>query len=115
MTIIVLFNTGVLAFDVNNDISQIDFMSICNFIITGLFAMEMILKFIAYGIKRYFKDPLNSLDAIIVTMSLVEFVTTFGFENQNKKHDSMALKYSIFRTIKVFRVLRFLRMARLLR
>ena len=83
MHIIVLLNTGVLAFDVNNDISDIDLLSIFNFVFTGFFALEMILKFIAYGFNRYFKDPLNSIDCIIVAMSLIEFITTFGIENKN--------------------------------
>jgi hypothetical protein len=60
-------------------------MSISNFVFTGFFAIEMILKIIAYGFTRYAKDPLNSLDAFIVTMSLIEFITAFGITNKNHR------------------------------
>jgi hypothetical protein len=90
-------------------------MSICNFVFTGIFASEMILKITAYGFIRYAKDPLNSLDAFIVIMSLIEFITAFGITNKNHHLTKSSQEYSIFRTIKVFRVLRFLRIARLLR
>ena len=115
MTIIVLLNTAVLVLDINDDVQDLDWLSICNFVFTGLFAIEMILKITAYGFTRYVKDPLNSLDAFIVIMSLIEFITAFGISNKNKQFAKTSQDYSIFRTIKVFRVLRFLRIARLLR
>lgn len=82
MTVIVLLNTAVLVLDINDDVFDLDYLSICNFVFTGIFAMEMILKITAYGFKKYFKDPLNSLDAFIVIMSLIEFMTTFGIEKK---------------------------------
>ena len=78
MTLTVLLNTVVLVLDLNDDMQNIDYLSICNFVFTGIFTIEMILKITAYGFKKYFKDFLNSMDAFIVTMSLVEFMTTFG-------------------------------------
>jgi|LauGreDrversion4_2_1035121.scaffolds.fasta_scaffold20458_4 voltage-gated cation channel len=78
MTLTVLLNTVVLVLDLNDDVQNIDYLSICNFVFTGIFTIEMILKITAYGFKKYFKDFLNSMDAFIVTMSLVEFMTTFG-------------------------------------
>ncbi len=78
MTLTVVLNTVVLVLDLNDDVQNIDYLSICNFVFTGIFTIEMILKITAYGFKKYFKDFLNSMDAFIVTMSLVEFMTTFG-------------------------------------
>jgi hypothetical protein len=40
-------------------------------IFTYVFALEMFLKWIAYGWKKYFKDGWCWLDFVIVTVSLV--------------------------------------------
>ncbi len=82
MTVVVLLNTVVLVLDINDNVFEMDYLSIANFIFTGIFAIEMILKITAYGFKKYLKDPLNSMDAFIVIMSLVEFMTTFGIKGQ---------------------------------
>ena len=78
MTLIVILNTIVLALDINDEIKDLDYLSICNFVFTGIFTIEMILKITAFGFTKYAKDPLNSLDAFIVTMSMIEFITAFG-------------------------------------
>jgi hypothetical protein len=43
-----------------------------NYVFTGIFAGEAILKIIAMAPVKYFKDGWNVFDLIIVTLSLVE-------------------------------------------
>ena len=75
---IVLFNTALLVFDNNQEHKVTDFTSICNMIFTVIFAIEMILKLFAFGIKKYLVDSINTLDSLIVIISLFELITTFA-------------------------------------
>lgn len=50
-------------------------------IFTVVFAIEMVLKLFAFGIKKYLVETINILDGFIVIMSLVELITTLGLEN----------------------------------
>jgi len=84
MTMIVLFNTALLVFDSNQEHRITDFTSICNMIFTVVFAIEMVLKLFAFGIKKYLVETINILDGFIVIMSMVELITTLGFENDGK-------------------------------
>lgn len=45
-----------------------------NSTLTCIFAVEMILKMLGMGLKRYIKDGFNVFDAIIVIIGLLEFV-----------------------------------------
>jgi hypothetical protein len=50
-------------------------------IFTVVFAIEMALKLFAFGVKKYLVEIINILDGFIVIMSMVELITTLGFEN----------------------------------
>jgi hypothetical protein len=43
-----------------------------NFIFTGIFLVEMLIKFVGYGIRSYFYDPFNTFDCAIVFLSTVD-------------------------------------------
>jgi hypothetical protein len=46
-----------------------------NFVFTGLFTLEMLLKLIGLGPWKYLSDPWSLFDAVVVAFSLVELVT----------------------------------------
>lgn len=50
-------------------------LAYANFVFTGAFALEMILKLIGLGPWRYLSDAWNMFDALVVAFSLVELVT----------------------------------------
>lgn len=50
-------------------------LAYANFVFTGAFALEMILKLIGLGPWRYLSDAWNLFDALVVAFSLVELVT----------------------------------------
>jgi len=50
-------------------------------IFTVVFAIEMVLKLFAFGLRKYLVESINILDGFIVIMSLVELITTLGLEN----------------------------------
>jgi hypothetical protein len=52
-------------------------------IFTVVFALEMALKLFAFGIKKFLVETINILDGFIVIMSMIELITTLGFENED--------------------------------
>ena len=74
---------------------------------TCIFIIEMGIKLIGIGLRRYLSDPLNYLDGSVVVVSIFE-LTLFP-----STYDAGAV--SAFKTFRIFRTFRVLRVARLLR
>ena len=75
LTLCVLFNTIVMAMD-SYDIDEktktdLEFL---NKIFTYIFIVEMSLKLLARGPKKYAREPMNLLDGGVVILSIVEIV-----------------------------------------
>ena len=51
-----------------------DVLDAFNLVLTIVFALEMILKLVAYGCRGYWRDSFNTFDGIIVIVSLVEIL-----------------------------------------
>ncbi len=66
--------------------------------------MELTLKLIGLGFKKYLTDRMNYLDATVVLLSIIEL----SMSNQKTN-------LSIFKSFRIFRIFRVLRAARLLR
>ena len=75
LTICVLINTIVMAmesYDIDEALSaDLEFM---NDIFTWIFIVEMALKLLARGPKKYAKEPMNLLDGGVVILSIVEII-----------------------------------------
>lgn len=80
-----------------------------NLIFTWIFIVEMTLKLLAVGPKKYSSEVMNLLDGGVVTLSIVEMVMSAAGGG------SGAGSLQAFRTIRVFRTFRVLRVTRLLR
>ena len=75
LTVCVLINTVVMAMD-SYDIDEatsadLEFM---NDIFTWIFIVEMSLKLLARGPKKYAREPMNLLDGAVVILSIVEII-----------------------------------------
>lgn len=80
-----------------------------NLIFTWIFIVEMCLKLLAVGPKKYSGEVMNLLDGGVVTLSIVEMVmSALGGGGGGGGLQA-------FRTIRVFRTFRVLRVTRLLR
>ena len=107
MTLSVLANTIVMALDrYGNDEEMEANLDFYNLIFTWIFIVEMVLKLLAMGPKKYVGEPMNLLDGACVLISIFELVVT-----SNEGGGSL----SAFRTARVFRTFRVLRVTRLLR
>ena len=69
---------------------------------TLIFLFEMIAKHVCYGIKNYWRDGWNRMDGTLVILSLPSLVVSFL--------DITAFNFSIILTLRLLRVIRFLRL-----
>lgn len=76
---------------------------------TFVFIIEMFLKIISIGPKRYLADKMNYLDGAVVILSIVELAINMSGSGNGRN------SLSAFRTVRIFRTFRVIRVARLLR
>eukprot|EP00062_Callorhinchus_milii_P024831 gi/632985161/ref/XP_007909522.1/ PREDICTED: voltage-dependent T-type calcium channel subunit alpha-1H-like [Callorhinchus milii] len=78
-------------------------LEISNIVFTSMFAMEMILKLLAFGLFDYIKNPYNIFDGIIVIISVWEII------GQNDGGLSVLRTFRLLRVLKLVRFLPALR------
>lgn len=75
ITISIILNTILLStihYGMSSEFEET--ISTLNFIFTIIFAIEMLIKLIAFGIKGYFSDGMNYLDFIVVIYSFIDLI-----------------------------------------
>lgn len=80
-------------------------LSLIDNTITGLFIIEVIIKFREFGIKNYFKSNWNKLDFILIALS-VPVLVSFML-NIETADISFLLIFRVMRVFKSFRFLKF--------
>lgn len=74
-TSLILANTVTLALDrYPIDQEETEQLEVANQVFTLLFAIEMVILLLGYGLKEYLRDALNIFDGTIVIISLVETI-----------------------------------------
>lgn len=93
ITVLIIFNAVTLGLETDNDIAARygKFLHAIDVIVLGVFCIELLLKFYAYG-GRFFRSGWNVFDFLIVAISLLP---THG-------------AFAILRALRVLRVLRLL-------
>ena len=77
LTLCVLINTIVMAMDSYDiDAQTADTLEFLNEIFTWIFIVEMTIKLMARGVKKYVQEPMNLLDGGVVILSIVEIIMT---------------------------------------
>ena len=76
-------------------------------VFTVAFFIEMVFKLIGLGGKLYIKDRFNIFDALIVLLSIVDFMLNIFFF-KGKNDDDIIVSF-----IKVLRLMRVIRLARI--
>ena len=75
ITMLIIANTGVLALDsYPRDLDREKTASILNDTFSWCFFAEMIIKIIGLGFREYARDTFNIFDALLVIVSLIDFV-----------------------------------------
>ena len=85
-------------------------LELLNLVFTGIFFVEMLLKFAAWGLQQYFADYWNELDCFLVVTSVLgvfaEYFLTSG---------AVPLNPAVFRIVRVARLTRALKSIRMVR
>lgn len=73
--VLICCNTVTLASEYYEQVEWLtDVQSILNYFFTVVFAMEMIIKMIGFGLRKYAADNFNLFDAVIVIISIIEMI-----------------------------------------
>jgi len=80
-------------------------LSLIDNLITGLFIVEIIVKFKEFGIKNYFKSNWNKYDFTLVALSFPTLIAFIG--NIEVVSFSFLLVFRVMRVFKSFRFLKF--------
>uniref|UniRef100_A0A8B9LFA6 Calcium channel, voltage-dependent, T type, alpha 1H subunit a n=1 Tax=Astyanax mexicanus TaxID=7994 RepID=A0A8B9LFA6_ASTMX len=73
----------------------------CNYVFTIFFILEAILKLVAFGIRRFFKDRWNQLDLAIVLLSIMGITL-----EEIKMNAALPINPTIIRIMRVLRIAR---------
>eukprot|EP01062_Namystynia_karyoxenos_P061079 TRINITY_DN5302_c0_g1_i1.p1 TRINITY_DN5302_c0_g1~~TRINITY_DN5302_c0_g1_i1.p1 ORF type:complete len:1975 (+),score=527.51 TRINITY_DN5302_c0_g1_i1:57-5927(+) len=96
--VFIIVNTILLAIEHHGQPRALtEFLAVANFLLTGVFTAEMILKMLAMGMMEYVRDSFNILDAVVVIVSLVELAL------------SGSSSVSVFRALRLFRVFKLMK------
>ncbi|RXN15462.1 voltage-dependent L-type calcium channel subunit alpha-1D-like protein [Labeo rohita] len=105
MFVLIVLNTLCLAVQHHGQSRLFNYaMDILNMVFTGVFAVEMILKLVAFKPKHYFADAWNTFDALIVVGSIVDIAIT----EINNTEDSARISITFFRLFRVMRLVKLL-------
>lgn len=74
--------------------------------ITGLFIVELIVKFREYGLKKYFSSNWNKFDFLLIALSVPAFISFIL--NVETTSVSFLLVFRVMRVFKSFRFLKFI-------
>jgi len=83
-----------------------DVLEILNYVFTWIFFIEMVIKLIALGCYKYWKDDWNKLDGIVVLLSLASFITEVTVGAVTDINPTILRVCRAFRIIRIFRLLK---------
>ncbi|XP_068439080.1 voltage-dependent T-type calcium channel subunit alpha-1G isoform X3 [Clinocottus analis] len=82
-------------------------LTICNYIFTVIFVLESVLKLVAFGFRRFFKDKWNQLDLAIVLLSIM------GITLEEIDGNALPINPTIIRIMRVLRIARVLKLLKM--
>ncbi|KAJ7306000.1 hypothetical protein JRQ81_010366 [Phrynocephalus forsythii] len=80
----------------------------CNYVFTIVFVIEAILKLVAFGFRRYFKDRWNQLDLAIVLLSIMGITL-----EEIEMNAALPINPTIIRIMRVLRIARVLKLLKM--
>ncbi|XP_074485718.1 voltage-dependent T-type calcium channel subunit alpha-1H-like [Sebastes fasciatus] len=110
ITIIIFTNLITMSMEHYNQPQYFEeILKYCNYVFTVVFVIESILKLIAFGLRRFFKERWNQLDLAIVLMSIMGITLEEIDLNASLPINPTIIR--IMRVLRITRVLKLLKMA----
>ncbi|XP_030645466.1 voltage-dependent T-type calcium channel subunit alpha-1H [Chanos chanos] len=111
-----LFITGIICINVvtmsmehyNQSVYLDEALKYCNYVFTVVFIIEALLKLVAFGVRRFFKDRWNQLDLAIVLLSIMGITL-----EEIKMNAALPINPTIIRIMRVLRIARVLKLLKM--
>ncbi|XP_067830266.1 voltage-dependent T-type calcium channel subunit alpha-1I [Heptranchias perlo] len=85
-----------------------DALKYCNYMFTAVFVLEAVLKLVAFGLRRFFKDRWNQLDLAIVLLSVMGITL-----EEIEISAALPINPTIIRIMRVLRITRVLKLLKM--
>ncbi|XP_035038606.2 voltage-dependent T-type calcium channel subunit alpha-1I isoform X1 [Hippoglossus stenolepis] len=109
ITIIIFTNLITMSMEHYNQPKYFEeILKYCNYVFTVVFVIETILKLIAFGLRRFFKERWNQLDLAIVLLSLMGIAL-----EEIDLSASLPINPTIIRIMRVLRITRVLKLLKM--
>ncbi|XP_077595329.1 voltage-dependent T-type calcium channel subunit alpha-1G isoform X3 [Stigmatopora nigra] len=109
ITIVIGLNVITMSMEHYQQPKELDeALKICNYIFTLIFVLESVLKLVAFGFRRFFKDKWNQLDLAIVLLSIMGITL-----EEIEVNASLPINPTIIRIMRVLRIARVLKLLKM--
>ncbi|XP_034781997.2 voltage-dependent T-type calcium channel subunit alpha-1H-like isoform X1 [Acipenser ruthenus] len=109
ITLIIGINVVTMSMEHYNQPKSLDeALKYCNYVFTIVFVFEAILKLVAFGFRRFFKDRWNQLDLAIVLLSIMGITL-----EEIEMNASLPINPTIIRIMRVLRIARVLKLLKM--
>uniref|UniRef100_A0A8B9S0L1 Calcium voltage-gated channel subunit alpha1 I n=1 Tax=Accipiter nisus TaxID=211598 RepID=A0A8B9S0L1_9AVES len=102
ITFIICLNVVTMSLEhYNQPVSLETALKYCNYLFTTVFVLEAVLKLVAFGLRRFFKDRWNQLDLAIVLLSVMGITL-----EEIEINAALPINPTIIRIMRVLRIAR---------
>uniref|UniRef100_A0A4W6C372 Voltage-dependent T-type calcium channel subunit alpha-1H n=1 Tax=Lates calcarifer TaxID=8187 RepID=A0A4W6C372_LATCA len=109
ITFIICINVFTMSIEHYNQPQYLEeVLKYCNYVFTIIFIIEALLKLVAFGIHRFFKDRWNQLDVAIVALSIMGITL-----EELKMNAALPINPTIIRIMRVLRIARVLKLLKM--
>uniref|UniRef100_A0A8C5K643 Voltage-dependent T-type calcium channel subunit alpha-1H n=1 Tax=Jaculus jaculus TaxID=51337 RepID=A0A8C5K643_JACJA len=109
ITFIICLNVITMSMEHYNQPKSLDeALKYCNYVFTAVFVFEAVLKLVAFGFRRFFKDRWNQLDLAIVLLSIMGIAL-----EEIEMNAALPINPTIIRIMRVLRIARVLKLLKM--
>nr|XP_033785401.1 voltage-dependent T-type calcium channel subunit alpha-1I isoform X2 [Geotrypetes seraphini] len=109
ITIIICLNVVTMSLEHYNQPMSLEIaLKYCNYMFTAVFVLEAVLKLVAFGLRRFFKDRWNQLDLAIVLLSVMGITL-----EEIEINAALPINPTIIRIMRVLRIARVLKLLKM--
>nr|KAF6367781.1 calcium voltage-gated channel subunit alpha1 I [Myotis myotis] len=109
ITFVICLNVVTMSLEHYNQPMSLEIaLKYCNYFFTTVFVLEAVLKLVAFGLRRFFKDRWNQLDLAIVLLSVMGITL-----EEIEINAALPINPTIIRIMRVLRIARVLKLLKM--